>query len=100
MRLSAINSFLSQSEAAILAVMMEKIMAQAEEAVKRSEISSQQKDDACECQDVAYAIRCCAEQSLLANDGEMMTWKEKVRKNEVLADWLDLEGVILTLEQQ
>lgn len=68
MKLSAIGSYLSQTEAAILAVIAEKIMASAERYIATR---TEDCGDACDAQDAAYTLKCIAEQSILANDGRL-----------------------------
>jgi hypothetical protein len=98
MKLSSISSHLSQSEAAVLATLAEKVQRSAEASRKRQRQSnSDYLDDSyyqmCgEAVEAAYVLRSIAEQSILDNDGELYTWLKRVRESEVCKQgWIDFD---------
>lgn len=95
MRLSSISSYLSQSEAALLAVLAEKVMQQAEQTIKTTQIGEDRRVNAFDAQECAYTLKCVAEQSILENDGELYGWLKRVRESVVVKEgWIDLDGIV------
>lgn len=97
MKLSSISEYISQSEAAILVLIAEKIMQDAETNMENLNLSKRIEtpelqatyDEAVEAQAAAYAIKCVAEQSIMANDGQLMSWVQRARKDVGLAGWIE-----------
>lgn len=91
MKISAIGSYLSQTEAATLWHLADKVMALAEANLSKTSPGlgiTKREADASDAQGAAYALRCVAEQSILENDGML---NDHLKKTKVI---LEKDGLV------
>jgi len=99
MKLSAISEYLTQTEAAILVILAEKIMLEAEIAAEQNNSTTRAK--ALEAADTAYCLRCVAEQSMRNNDGVISTTKQKVLDSAVVKEgWINTAADVMEWEKE